>query len=566
MSFLHPEFLYLMLPPVAVLFYFILTQKEPTEQLFEAQAYQRLRVSEKRLSLRQRNSIYLAIFILLIAAMAQPVIREATGRAHRVVPPLTVALDISASMQTRDLYPSRLAVAKEKLLRLIDGAQGERIGVMAFGKDVYAVSPPSTDAPLLHRIIEGFEPDAYAEAGTDYMALLAAADTLMAPGRERNLIVMTDGGDRKDFKEVIAFARAKRIRLFILGTATPQGAPLKKEGVAVLQGGKPVYTSLNPALHALATETGGRFVPASAGRADVTALLASMRGPAGDREAEVREVTRYGQLYILPLGLALFLLLIATSSMSRRESVSVPAGFLLGLLLFGSAGALKAEPFDYELLEEAKHYYESGDYPRAASTYYRYAKRNGDDPQAVYDSAHALYREGNYKAAARLWNSIHTKERLLQYAALHNLGNAYAMQGDETHLNAALKAYQRALYLQNDLQTRENMEIVRGRLARLVQANRRIKNGSATEPGQRRDADGAGIQEASRNGEHAENGGENQAGQSAPSETMTAGEPGQMSDYEAAMWTRMLQEKTKTHLYRMTTNSPAGGGKNATPW
>ncbi|WP_345987366.1 VWA domain-containing protein [Sulfurimonas sp. HSL1-2] len=564
MTFLHPEFFYLMLPPVLVLFYFILTQKEPAAELFSGPVFERLRVNEKRLSLRQRNLIYLLIFILLIAAMSQPVITEATAVVKAPDEALTVAVDISASMQTEDVYPSRAAVAKAKLLALVARAKRERIGVLAFGRDVYAVVPPTADRTALTELLNDFTPDAYAEKGTDIMALLAAANGVMGEPGRKNLLLLTDGGDRGDFSEAVSYAQAQKLHIYILGIGTVEGGVLKQDGKPVMQGEKPVRTVLNPSLRTLAESTGGLYVDMTVGSRDVTALLSELRRHAGGGERGVKEIRLYGQLYILPLGAALFLLLLANASMSRRERVAVPPALLLGVLLSGNAAVLRAEPFDYELLESAKGYYEQGDYTRAARAFYRYGVHNGNDPAAMYDSAHALYRAGKYDAAAALWERIRSKERMLQFSTLHNLGNARAMLGGRENLEAAIKVYQKALYLQNDSQTRENMAIVRGRLMRLVQAERHRTAAAATGTGGDHNASGApsptnGAQNASAQTETPE------GNEARPSEASGKAKTAALSDYEAAMWRQSLQRQSRTHLYKITPER-AGGGDHVVPW
>ena len=565
MTFLHPEFLFLMLPPVLVLFYFILTQKEPAEALFDSQTFARLRVKEKRLSLRQRNGLYLGVFILLIVAMAQPVIIEERVKVAAAEHEVMVALDISASMRSEDLYPSRLAVAKAKLQALIAQARTERFGVLAFGKDVYVVSPPTGDGKVLAQMIDRFEPDAYAERGTDIMALLIAADGVMAKLPHRDLVLLTDGGDARSFAEATAYARVHRIRLFILGTATEEGAPLGIGGKPVLRDGSPVVTSLNPALAELAAATGGFYAPAAAGTKDAAALLSALRHGAPGGEDGVREIEHYGQLYILPLGFALFLLLVATSSMSRREGVAVPPALLLGLLL-GGADPLHAARFDYELLNDAKHFYETGQYRRAANAYYRYARRNDGDPAALYDSAHALYRAGDYAGAAARWKEVRTKERLLQFETLYNLGNAYAMLGGERNLEAAVKAYRKALYLQNDRQTRENLETVLGRLMRLMREKRLAESGGTPMPGAAKTSPApmaqsgpAGAEKSRTDMEKADN------GEPESADTAERAQTAQMSDFEASVWMKTLQRQTQTHLYRITPKRTKGG-TDAAPW
>lgn len=565
MTFLHPEFLYLMLPPVLVLFFFILTQKDPAAEVFDARLFERLRVNEKRLSLRQRNLIYLVIFILLITAMAQPVVTETSVRVEAPGEELMVAVDISASMRSDDLYPSRLAVAKAKLQMLIDRVKAARIGILAFGKDVYVVSPPSGDKEALRQILAGFAPDAFAEKGTDFMALLIAANGVMAREGRKNLLLLTDGGDGRGFSEAIAYARAQKMHLYVLGTATPQGAPLRVDGSAVTQGGRAVRTALNPFLEELASETGGRYRPAVIGSSDVTALIAALREQAEGGREGVKEIRRYGQLFVLPLGAALVLLLIALSSMSRRERVALPPVVLLGLLLSNGVLPLQAEAFDYEVLNEAKRYYDMRDYPRAAREFYRYAKRNDDDPAARYDSACALYRAGRYEAAAALWGTIHSKERLLQFKTLYNIGNAHAMLGGVEHLEAAIKAYQSALYLENDRQTRENLEIVLGRLIRLMQAKRRAEAAAALPKG-KQEAAGPRTRAETETARHAvpEAAKENEGGPK-PSEATAKTERAQMSDFEAGLWMKSLRRQTQTHLYKITPQR-AGGGEDGASW
>lgn len=564
MSFLHPEFLYLMLPPVLLLFYFILTQKAPMEQLFDSAIYARLRVNEKRLTLRQRNVIYLLVFILLIVAMAQPVIEEGVVKVRAPERTITIALDISASMQSNDLYPSRLGVARNKLLRLLDALKDERVRVLAFGKDVYVLSPASRDRQSVRSIVERFNPGDYAEEGTDIMGLLAAADKAMEQNGTRNLLLMTDGGDRPDLKTAAAFAKANRIRLFVLATGTPQGAPLYRKGRIVRQGGKAVRTALNPALESLALSTGGEFALAKPGASEVIALLKSIRTADGRTQTGEKEVKLYGQLFILPLGLAILLLLVATSSISKRETVAIPPAVLLGIFLMLQTAPLKAEQFAFELLEDAKRYYEKGEYPKAANAYYRYARRKGNDARALYNSAHALYRQQKYAAAAALWSEIHTKDRLLQYAALHNLGNAHAMIGGEEHLNAAIKAYGKALHLQNDPQTRENLEIVRGRLMRLMRAKLGGTIRTGAMPKQRESAGHEGTQAVAGKAKQADATAKT-SGAGRPSEGASEVETAQMSDYEARQWVKMLRKSSGVHLYRITPQR-AKGAPDVAPW
>lgn len=144
MTFMHPQFLWL-LPIVIILFYFILTQKEHQAVFFSDAVLDRLRVSTNMLTLKARNALFALMMIFVIVALAGPAIPEGKVNVQAKSADIMVALDISDSMLAEDMYPNRLALAKDKILDLLQKSPQERIGVMGFAKDAYLVSPLSFD-------------------------------------------------------------------------------------------------------------------------------------------------------------------------------------------------------------------------------------------------------------------------------------------------------------------------------------------------------------------------------------------------------------------------------------
>ena len=116
MTFLHPEFLYFMLPPVFILFYFLLTQSEATARFFSEEVFNKLRVNTKMMTLKAQNALFLLMFIFFIIALAQPVIEEGKVKVQAKSADIMIALDISDSMRAEDVYPSRLERGKQKIL------------------------------------------------------------------------------------------------------------------------------------------------------------------------------------------------------------------------------------------------------------------------------------------------------------------------------------------------------------------------------------------------------------------------------------------------------------------
>jgi tetratricopeptide (TPR) repeat protein len=150
MTFLHPEFFYWMFPPIAVLFYFWQTQKSPKSAVFSENILDRLRSPETTMTLRGRNTLFLMAAILLIAAMAQPVIFQdeaaAEGRAD-----VLIALDLSKKSHDAVESQKRSAIDMLRLLR------GENISLVGYDTRLYRISPYSTDTELMVMLVQGLD-------------------------------------------------------------------------------------------------------------------------------------------------------------------------------------------------------------------------------------------------------------------------------------------------------------------------------------------------------------------------------------------------------------------------
>jgi Ca-activated chloride channel family protein len=466
MTFIHPEFLYLMLPALVILFYFLISAEEEHNKFFSKEVLQKLQVNTNTLTMKARNAIFLLMFALLIVALAQPAIEDGKVKVKAKSADIMIALDISDSMLAQDVYPTRLDAAKKKVLDLLSASPQERIGVMAFAKDAYLVSPLSFDHRAVRFLLKQLNTDSITEKGTDFLRLLSSAKGALQDNENRYLLILTDGADKKDFSKEIALAKEEGIHVFILGIGTPQGAPIKlKDGSFIKQKGNIIVSKLNSAIKELALQTGGAYVESVTSSADIKAMLKEIGKKTKRRDLKEEEIVQYIPLFYYPLGVAMFLLLIATSSMSKREKVLVP-NILVFMLLGLHVSDLKAGILDFQLLDKAKTSYESGDYNESSKFYSKYLASH-KSAKSQYNLANANYKKGNYKAAAVGYEQIHTDDKNLQFNSLHNLGNSYAKQGDMNSLKKAVSAYEKALKIKDDKDTKENMQGVKKALKKM---------------------------------------------------------------------------------------------------
>ena len=193
MSILAPAAAFLALTlPVIVALYFLRIRR-PTrivpalnlwpDQIRDRQAnvpWQRLRFSWLLL-------LQLLAAAALVAAAAQPALSAGTSLARHSI----VLLDVSASMQARDIQPSRLDEAKQEVGGIIDllGPQ-DRMTLIAVGSSPRVLASAVGDRQSLHRAVS----DVGASNGAaDLSAALALAAGLVRPGDDARAYLFSDG-------------------------------------------------------------------------------------------------------------------------------------------------------------------------------------------------------------------------------------------------------------------------------------------------------------------------------------------------------------------------------------
>ncbi|MBU1643323.1 VWA domain-containing protein [bacterium] len=545
MSFLYPEFIYLMLPLLMVLFALLLTQSEVQEQFFSSRVLAKLRVDTKRLSSRVRNLFYFLMFVFIILALAAPVIEKGEAEVKVKGNLFFIALDLSDSMRSKDVYPSRLEEAKQKILALLNQDSNDRIGLIAFAESSYLVAPPTMDHALLEFLIKPMASTHITEQGTNIFTLLKAADQLLAGEAEKKLLIISDGGDSHDFAKEIAFARKKGIKVSILGIGTDAGGVVYNEsGAPVKARGANVVSRFNSEFPRLAIESGG--VSVRSGSGDIAELLASI----GTQKSEIEVEKIYFHFFVVPIALSMLMLLIATSSFHRGEKYYLPA-FIAAVLVLAQPAVLRAEIFGFRTLDKAKEAYENGDYRTSSSEYKGYALQD-KSAEAAYNAANSYYRMGRYATAARLYQSIEFAQAEKNHQLYHNLGNALAKLGDKQHLAEAVEAYKKALKFREDRESLENLE----RVEKALQTENEDKKAA-------QQAESAASAQSVKSSEATQNSrGRNRDENARPLPQQMSG----MSDREAEKWLKMLAEQQRVQEYRIKVDEPGEGAVDEKPW
>lgn len=110
-----------------------------------------------------------------------------------------VALDVSRSMLSKDVDPSRLEKAKNAVKLIAQSLQGDRIGLIIFAGDAFLQCPLTNDVGAFFMFLDSVGPDSLRVQGTDMGRMLAEAGKVYQKKRltSRMLIVITDGEDHE---------------------------------------------------------------------------------------------------------------------------------------------------------------------------------------------------------------------------------------------------------------------------------------------------------------------------------------------------------------------------------
>lgn len=330
-GFIRPEYLwsFLALIPLAILWTFAQRYREAKLSRFTVK--ENWALLSANVSTRARFHRGLLILLALsfsIIAAARPYmgVREREVRKRGIN--MLFAVDVSKSMLSDDVTPTRLEYARTLVRQLLAEFKGQRVGLLPFAGEAFLQCPLTTDYGVLLGVLKRMDVSTVAYQGTDIPeAIDTAIDAFDRSGEgNRVLVFLTDGENHGDeIKAAAQRAAEKKIRIYVLGIGTPQGGQIKlpDRDFKRDENGVIVTTKLNSdLLRDLADLTGGKaYAGGSNGMIDVSPLIADLtsleKGELGDSKREVRE-----ERFQWPLGLALLCLAIE-ALLSERRRVAV---------------------------------------------------------------------------------------------------------------------------------------------------------------------------------------------------------------------------------------------------
>ncbi len=242
-----------------------------------------------------------AVLLLGIGAAGPQWGREAVKRQSQGSD-IVFVIDVSSSMEVRDVPPTRMEEAHREAVALLERLQGSRVGAVAFAGDAVRLCPLTLDQAAVRLTLETIGPGTVSEPGSDLGRALRTGLKLLPQGHrdEQALVVWTDGEDLEGHaREAIEELRRAGLRVYVVGVGTPAGDVIPivdASGLAVDvkkdERGGVVRSRLDePLLRELARRTGGSYFTAMRSGGELVRLATSLGSLARSRHG-VRLVER----------------------------------------------------------------------------------------------------------------------------------------------------------------------------------------------------------------------------------------------------------------------------------
>lgn len=487
--FANPEYIYLLLVVPALVVVYLLMKFRRSKSLKRYGNPTLIKRLMPELS-AHRPTIKFWLLILAVIALvfviAGPQFGSKLESVKREGVEIMIALDISNSMLSEDVAPSRLEKAKQIVSRLIDELNNDKIGMIVFAGEAFTQLPITSDYISAKMFLSSINPALIPQQGTAIGAAINLAARSFTPDESTSkaIIVITDGENHED-DAVGAAKRAeeKGIKINVIGVGLPQGAPIPVNNLTNEyrrdKDGNVIITKLNEEMCQQIAQAGtGIYV-----RADNTNT--ALRAISGEvtkmskGEVESKVYTEFDEKFHILAWIALILLLLEFCVLEKKNRLfkhvrlftSRTTKTTIILLFISATVTISAQKAERSHVRSGNRIYEKAikdtsevgksKMAEAEIEYRKALEVNQRSVPATFNLANSMMKQQKYEQAVNQYQIAitNTQDKNIKAAAFHNIGNI-AMEAQQ--YDKAVEVYKQSLRLNpTDDETRYNYALAK---------------------------------------------------------------------------------------------------------
>ncbi|MCX6351715.1 MAG: VWA domain-containing protein [Bacteroidetes bacterium] len=186
-------------------------------------------------NIKRRFYLAAAAYVLLVLAMANPQTAGKEEEVNKSGLDIVFAIDISRSMQTRDVQPDRLTRTCLLAEKMIDNCPNDRIALVVFAGNAYLQMPLTSDHSAAKLFLNSLNTNMAGTQGTAIAdAIQLGISTLDIKTKASKVMVLMSDGEETEGNAATAAKNAAKenIKIYTVGVGTTTGGliPLLENG------------------------------------------------------------------------------------------------------------------------------------------------------------------------------------------------------------------------------------------------------------------------------------------------------------------------------------------------
>ncbi|MGL4688003.1 MAG: vWA domain-containing protein [Fusobacteriaceae bacterium] len=161
------------------------------------------------------------IFVFVALLSPQKLIEEEKQEVKGL--DIYILIDTSNSMMVEDVYPTRLARAKQVIEEVLNDLKGDRIGIIPFSDSAYVQLPLTDDYTMANNYIDAIDTTLISGGGTELLSAIKLAEISFKETATENpvVLIVSDGGDYN--KTLSDYIKGTKLKIYSIGIGTKEG-------------------------------------------------------------------------------------------------------------------------------------------------------------------------------------------------------------------------------------------------------------------------------------------------------------------------------------------------------